>query len=530
MKTLVVRPGVEVVEKTLRGPWAPELSYLEKLYKNPGLIFRGLISLESFSSSSALAVGSILRKLGEEVEFLDVPFEFGIPLTEELNKKRNEKIEAYIAERGYDVVGISCTSVLECLATKRIAEAARRALKDVIIVSGGYQAASDAVTLMEKILSLDVVVLSDFEPIAEKLYASFDGERPIRTVPNIVYRENKTICASERKHLRVESEDLPVFDYSLIEKCISKYTFIPVEASRGCLYNCSFCQEKVLRQLYTVKDAQRAVDEIIDAANYVAQFIEPVTLYFCDALWGLNPKWVKTFCSDLIKRRGEICANTFGWGVEARIDQFTGQQLSLMKKAGCFTIGYGVESLSPTMLKMMNKTKDPHTYIASVFNTVQKTLKEDMQAVLLFILGMPGETPLTIKETVNALKKFSPENKNLHFQFGLPVPLAGTLLEKHIHDPYFVRKYGLKVIDEFDWEKVYLPRFTLLFDPSRELSAAEMTDIFLEITNGVHSIPTLEKQSSIFEEVKGILDKDQISPEELAQWGNIYRKIAMNVS
>lgn len=526
MKTLLIRPGAEIVEKTLKGPWPSKLSHLEGLYREPGLIFRALISLESFSPSSVLAVGSVLRNLGEEVEFLDVPLEFGIPLTEELNEKRHEKIETYIEKGGYDVVGISCTSILECLATQKIAEAAKRALNDITVVVGGYQAASDAYSLMEKV-PIDVVVLSDFEPVAETLYKSL-AANSLRTVPNILYRENNTIRSGNSRACAFE---LPAFDYTLVEKYVPHYTFLPVEASRGCPHQCSFCQEKVLRSTYTAKDAATTVDHTIKAANYMGQFTKVVSLCFCDALWGLNPKWVKKFCSKLIKRRSEIVCQPFGWGVESRIGQFTEEYLLQMKKAGCFTIGYGVESLSPTMLKTMNKTRDPHTYIKSVFKTVEKMLKVDMHAVLLFILGMPGETSTTLEETVNQVKKLPLESPNLHLQFGLPVPLRGTELEAQIHDPDFVKKHGLEILDEFDWEKNYLPRFTMLFNPSRELSASEMTKAFLDIVSGIHRVSaSLERQAELYEEVRTILDRDQITPEELAQWGAIYRKITTHMS
>jgi radical SAM superfamily enzyme YgiQ (UPF0313 family) len=528
MKTLLVRPGVEIVEKTLKGPWPPKLTHLEKVYKNPELIFRGLIALESFSSSSPIAVGSVLKKLGEDVEFLDVPFEFGIPLTEEKNVKRHEKIEEYCA-RGYDVVGISCTSILECLATQKIAETAKNISKDTLVVVGGYQAASDAHDFMRKIPDIDVIVLSDFEPIAEQLYASFNGKGELRDIPNIGYRKNNTVCIS-KKNIPLKSEDLPVFDYSLARKYIPQYAFVTLEASRGCPYMCSFCQEKVVRQSYTVKDAFAAVDEIIDTANYCAQFFEPVALCFCDALWGINPEWVKEFCLHLIARKDEIMSKRFGWGVEARIDQFDDDNLLLMKKAGCSAIGYGVESLSPTMLEIMSKTRNPQNYIASVFNTIESMSKIDMHTVLLFILGMPGETPLTLKETLDSIKKLSLKGKNLHFQFGLPIPLRGTILEKQIHDPSFAVKYGVNILDEFRWEKVYLPRLTLLFDPSRDFSASEMTDIFLNITGGGHGVgASLEKQAERFEEVRTILERDQISPDELAQWGAIYREITTKI-
>ncbi|MBU7018020.1 MAG: radical SAM protein [Theionarchaea archaeon] len=525
MKTLLIRPGVGVVEKTLKGPWPPELNYLEKLYREPGLLFRGLISMEGFSHSPTLAVGTILKELGEEVEYLDVPYEFGIPIREELNAERNKKIAEYIARGGYDAVGISCTSTLEGLPTRRIAEAAKSVSDDIIVLVGGYQAASDAYNIMEKIPEIDVLVVSDFEPLAEKLYQSFRGEIPLRMIPNILYRENGEIRVSERKYIKVDPDDLPVYDYSLVEKYIKKYTMFIIEASRGCPFECSFCQEKVLRRHYTVKDAAVAVDEIITTAHYIAQFVEPVLIIYCDPLWGANSKWVEDFCSRLIKRKDEI-NKEFGWLIGARIGQFDDEKLSLLKKAGCVTIGYGVESLSPEMLKMMNKTRDPAEYVNSVFDTVEKMIRAQMHAMLTFILGLPGETFATIEETLASLKNLPLKSEYIHLKLGLPVALRKTLLDTQIHDPEYAETYGITIHDEYDWEKGYLPRFSPLFDPSRELSSSQLTDIFLDLLHGARGFPgSLGKHPGIFKEVESILYKDQISPEELAEWSRIYRRI-----
>jgi hypothetical protein len=532
MKTLLVRPGVGIVEKTLKGPWAPELSHLEKLYTEPGLLFRGLISMEGFSHSPTLAVGSRLRKLGKDVEYLDVPYEFGIPLKEGLYTRRSEAIAQYVEEGGYDIVGISCTSALEGLPTGRIARAVKQVSEDTIVMVGGYQAASTAKDFMEKIPAIDVIVLSDFEPIAEKLYKAFNGEIPLKNVPNILYRDrNNSIMKSDRRHIAVNPDDLPVYDYSLVKKYIPMYTMFILEASRGCPYNCSFCQEKVLRKSYTVKEVSVAVDELIDTVNYIAGKTDPVLIIYCDPLWGANPKWVNQFCFELVNKKDEITASTWGWLVGARIGQFDTEELALLKKAGCVTIGYGVESLSRTMLTMMNKTKDPDTYIMSVSDTVKKMIKAKMHAMLTFILGLPGETRETIKETLHSLQVLPVENPYIHLKLGLPVALRKTLLDKQIHDPEFTEKYGIIIHDEYDWEKAYLPRFTPLFDPSKELSASELADIFLDLLHGEGGFPgSLGKHPEVFKEVESILYKDQIAPEELAEWSRIYRRIVTGAS
>ena len=533
MKTLLVKPGIEFVEKTLKGPWPPELAHLEKLHKHPLLLFRTLASFQVFAPSSVLAVGSVLKELGEDVEYLDIPLEFGLPLREEQNRRRQEKIAEYITKGGYDVVGISCTCTLDCLTTQRVAEAAKGISKDIAVIVGGYQAASEARDLMEKIPAIDVIVLSDFEPIAEKLFSSLNGKIPMNTIPNLIYRENGTIHASERKYIKIKAEDLPIYDYSLIKKYIQKYSIFTIEASRGCPYDCSFCQESVLRQAYTVKDATVAADEIIDASNYIAQFTKSLVFFYSDPLWGLNPKWVKDFCLQLADKRDEMMSNMFVWMISARIGQFDDETLSLLKKAGCVRIGYGVESLSPKILKLMSKTRDPQKYIASVFSTVEKTLKMDMNAMLFNILGMPGETPSTIDETLDSIKKLPLENEKLLLLFSLAFPLKGTLMHEQIHDPKFIKEYGVRILDECDWEKSYVPRLTLLFDPSKELPASEVADFFLGIVEGTLDIPSPfalyqkelphEKRVEFLEYLKAVLDKDEISPEEIVKFRAITR-------
>ncbi|MBU7044922.1 MAG: B12-binding domain-containing radical SAM protein [Theionarchaea archaeon] len=522
MKTLLIRPGVEVLEKTLRGPWSPELSHLEKLYTQPGNIFRAIVEHATYSNSSSLAVGAVLKKLGEDVEFLDVPLEFGIPLTDELNTKRYEKIEQYIAKRNCDIVGISCVGSLDSLATQHITEAAKSISDDISVVIGGYQAVAEASSFMEKIPAIDVIVLSDFEPIAEQLYKSLNGEIPISNVPNVVFRENGLVRTSERKNLKVKPEDLPVFDYSLVEKYIPKYSLFGIEASRGCPYNCSFCQEKMFRKSYSVKDAPAVVDEIIENANYIGQFVDTVGFYFCDPLWGLNLKWVKTFCSQLIDRRDEIGPDKFGWAVEVRIGQFDAEALSLMKKAGCIAIGYGVESLSPKMLATMRKTSDPKKYITSFFETVENTLRENINAVPIFLFGLPGETHQTLEESLGHIMKLPLENEKLHLKIGLPVALSRTELDRQIHDPQLVEELGTRILDEYDWEKAYLPRLSQLYDPSRELSASEITDFICRTSNiTAHFGKQIEK----YENIRALVDKDEVSPHDLAEWSKDYRKI-----
>ncbi|MBU7017044.1 MAG: cobalamin B12-binding domain-containing protein [Theionarchaea archaeon] len=527
MKTLLVRPGSEVVERTLRGPWPPELNHLSRLYREHGVLYRGLAALQILSHSSTLAVGTKLKNMGEDVAYLDVPLEFGVPLTEEMNRVRHEKVEDFIAEGRYDVVGISCTSSSEAVAAREIAGAAKKVSPDICVVVGGYQATAEARSFMEKIPAIDVVVLSDFEPIAEQLYKSLDEGSSLKGISNIMYREKKDICVSERKHIKLNPEDLPVFDYSLVERYMPFYVYIALESSRGCPYKCSYCQEKVLRNAYTAKAPDIAADELISTANYVLKFSDLAIIFYSDALWGLNPKWVKSFSAHVVERRDEIKTDKYGWIVEARVGQFDEEALTLMKKAGCMSVGYGVESFSLKMLTLMNKTEDPKKYIGSVFNSVEETKKAGIQPALFFLFGLPGETPETLQETVDTIRKLPTiDDEDFHIGPSLAHPYPSTLLDEQIHDPAFVAEYGVKILDENDWEKCYIPRLTMLFDPSRTLSAVQMADFYLKLVHGDLGIPVIEKRLQAFKDVRNLSDKNEISPADFQRYVRILRRIA----
>lgn len=520
MKTLLIRPGIDIMEN-FNSFWKPELTYLKKVYTDYSSLFRGLFEFQSFSQSSTLSVGSTLKKMGEDVIYLDVPFEFGIPLTEKSAQHIYANIQNYLSQKDFDVVGISCTGLLEGIPTKRIAEIAKKVLPDTIVMVGGYQAVSQAHDFMQKIPAIDVLVECDFELIAHNLYKTFDGLFNIKYIPNILYRYHDTVHATRRTGVHVKADQLPFYNYSLLDSYIPDYSLFAMETSRGCMYNCSFCQEKVMRTGYTTKDFERAADEMNTTAAYIADSTTPVVFYFCDPLWGAAPDWVEKFCTHLIDTK----STPFQWVCEARVGQFTNNQLHLMKKSGCITIGYGVESLSPKMLTIMNKTKNPGTYIDSVVTTVEKTLATNIHCVLLFILGMPGETPTTLQETLTAIKKLPLANKNLHIKFGLPDILPGTALDAAVHDPHYAQQYGVVIHEENTWEKAYIPRFTLLFDPSHGLSAADMTDFFLNLMHGENSVAaSFGKQLEKFPHIQKLIDKGHITPADLTNLGGIYRK------
>jgi radical SAM superfamily enzyme YgiQ (UPF0313 family) len=91
-----------------------------------------------------------------------------------------------------------------------------------------------------------------------------------------------------------------------------------------------------------------------------------------------------------------------------------------MKRAGCYAIAYGIESASPEILKSLNKD----TTLEQVEVAVKQTQEAGIQVIGYFMLGSPGETPVTIRQTIDFARKLKID----YAQFSVTTPFPGTEL------------------------------------------------------------------------------------------------------
>jgi len=77
-----------------------------------------------------------------------------------------------------------------------------------------------------------------------------------------------------------------------------------------------------------------------------------------------------------------------------------------MKKAGCISISYGVESGSPRILKNIQK----HITVEQIIRASEITKKSGIQMTFFLIVGSPGENEESINETICLLEKTKPHS------------------------------------------------------------------------------------------------------------------------
>ena len=124
---------------------------------------------------------------------------------------------------------------------------------------------------------------------------------------------------------------------------------MPIIASRGCPYQCTFCSNP---QMWTTRYVLRNVDDVIEEVkHYIEKYdITAVQLYDLTAI--VKKRWILEFLQKLIDNNINIQWD-FPSGTRSEI--LDEDVLALLKKTGTSYLCYAPESGSTRMLKLIKK-------------------------------------------------------------------------------------------------------------------------------------------------------------------------------
>lgn len=198
---------------------------------------------------------------------------------------------------------------------------------------------------------------------------------------------------------------------------IRRYPFATTLTSYACPFGCTFCI------MNTFKFAQRDFDDLFLELDQLKS-LGVKEIFFLDQTLGVDKERFRLILNKMIEKD-----YGFGWFGFSRVDIIDEELLLLMKRAGCHTLWFGVESASDLTLASYKKgygRKD----IVKAFNLAKKT---GIKTLATFILGLPEESRQMMEETISFARELDPD----YASFNFAVPRLGTHLRQEAID------YGL---------------------------------------------------------------------------------------
>ena len=157
-----------------------------------------------------------------------------------------------------------------------------------------------------------------------------------------------------------------------------------------------------------MKTPERVVDEI----EYMlkAGFKE---INLIDDTFNADIVRAKLICEEIIKR-----GIKFPWHPNngMRVDRVDRELFSLMKRSGCYTVSFGLESGNQTILNNINKGIN----LEQSEQAVRLAKLEGMETFGFFMLGLPGETEKTMQDTINFAKRLKLDVAKFNITIPLP--------------------------------------------------------------------------------------------------------------
>lgn len=286
-----------------------------------------------------------------------------------------------------DLVGFSVTTVdfgcvLEwCCCVKKVTNAA-------ILIGGLHLSLYPYETFTHE--CFDYGIIGDAEETLPALINALRVGNDLRSVDGVIFRDGKNVIKTRQSAPLHDLDQSPFAARHLLplEKYYSFISkakpFTALLTSRGCPFRCVYCDSESIP--YRAMSAKRVVDEMEECVQRFG--IKEIDIF--DALFSVDQARVVAISNELLKRK--ICVR---WSFRTRVDLVDDGMLSLLKKAGCVRIYYGIESGDQEMLKNIKK----NITIEQIKKTIALTKKNRIQAFGYFMIGNIGETRQTIKKT-----------------------------------------------------------------------------------------------------------------------------------
>ncbi len=314
---------------------------------------------------------------------------------------------------------------------------AKKLFPDSLMVVGGYHFTWLAEESLANILEIDCVVRGEGEITFLELVRAYESRRPFDNILGVSFRKNGVIFSNRDRppHEKVEDfivsvEDLPQGNYEFLVpfRRGKGGKAVLILTGRGCPNRCIFCVQGGKKRRFI------PVDRVIEDIKAKTVYFKTPYVVFYDPSLTIDTAYTEELCRAIIKNNLNI-----KWYCESRVN-INLEILQLMRKAGCISIDFGLESGSPKVLRNIKKG----IIIDQVLPFAKKSHELGIYTHAFIMVSLPGETKEDAQMTLEMVKKLVPYINS--YSLGVLSLYPGTEI-------YEVCKLNNKLPAGFSWFK-----------------------------------------------------------------------------
>lgn len=354
---------------------------------------------------------AVLERAGHEVSVLDCNL-LGWPASAAVEEARRGRAE---------LIGIYANIVSQRAALE-MARSMRAALPEARIVFGGPMPS----TLPEAFLPWgDVVVRGEGEEAVVEVASALESRHPERAlgaVAGIHFRAGGEARANPDRRTALDLDRLPLPAYHLLRPALAEYSrrarlvkayMAPLFTSRGCPFQCTYCNKSVFGSQFRPRSAASVVAEV----EWLHREFGVHQIDILDDNFSFDLERAEAILDGIISLNLGLAINGQNG---LRADRITPSFVAKLKAAGVFKVGIGIESGDPRVLEMCRKKLD----LDRVVEALRLLRRAGITVHGQFILGLFGDTAESMQRTIDFAHQANPHFAN----FTTCVPFPGTAI------------------------------------------------------------------------------------------------------
>lgn len=280
---------------------------------------------------------------------------------------------------------------------------------------------------MLEYLDLEYAIQGDGEDAIVEFLGRLEKNKPLDGMAGLIWRKDSLIKEANEPMRVQDMDSLPQVvptRYIDIKPYMKFNSPIQIQTKRGCALNCSYCTYNRIEGLaYRLKNPNRVADEIENLVRETGI----KSIEFTDSTFNVPLSHSKKVLKSLINKKLNLNLRTMGLN-PGQVDE---ELVQLMKEAGFKDVDLGAEAGCNAMLKSLGKNFTK----TDVLNAGRLLQKKKIPVTWYLLLGAPGETPETVKETLETIHEAASDWDLVNAAVGLRVykgaPIAHQMKEEN---------------------------------------------------------------------------------------------------